>query len=149
MRPPLIIIVLPGPPHGKGRPRFRVVKPRNGPSFVNTYTDAATRAYEARLTEAGRLAAQAIETPLDGPLWVEVTAHMPIPASWSKKAQAAAANLDTMPTTKPDADNFAKCVDALNGVVWQDDSQIVRLVVQKFYSERPRLVVKVWNWNDM
>lgn len=148
MTPPPIMIILPGAPRGKGRPRFRIMNPRHGAQFVITYTDAETRAYEERLTEAGKSAAKSLKTPLDGPLWVEVTAYMPIPASWSKKAHAAAANLDIMPITKPDADNFAKCIDALNGVVWRDDSQIVRLIVQKFYSERPRLVVKVWKWSD-
>lgn len=149
MQEPLVTISLAGPPRGKGRPRFRIIKPRGGAQFVSTYTDAATRAYEERLMAAGRVAYPETDEPLDGPLWVDVTAFMAIPASWSKRDRAAAANLDLLPTSKPDADNFAKCVDALNGVVWRDDSQIVRLITQKFYSERPRLVVKVWRWADV
>jgi Holliday junction resolvase RusA-like endonuclease len=44
------------------------------------------------------------------------------------------------PTTRPDVDNFCKCgLDALNGIVWRDDSQVVELTVSKFYSSRPRL----------
>ena len=43
------------------------------------------------------------------------------------------------PITKPDADNFAKVIDALNGIVWPDDNQVVELTVEKFYSTRPRL----------
>lgn len=148
MRPPLVTIILPGAPRGKGRPRFRIVKPRGAPQFVSTYTDAETRAYEERLADAGRTAATT-GMPLDEALWVDVTAFMPIPASWSRRAKASAANLFTLPTTKPDADNFAKCIDALNGIIWRDDSQIVRLVVQKFYSEHPKLVVKVWKWQDL
>ena len=144
MNPPAATIVLPGPPRGKGRPRFRVMK-----GFAMAYTDATTRAYEARLAEAGRLVAADLGEPLEAALWVEVTAFMAIPASWSKKDRAAAAALELMPTTKPDADNFAKCVDALNGIIWRDDAQIVRLIAQKFYSERPRLVVKVWQWADV
>lgn len=145
---PLFTIALPGPPRGKGRPRFRIVKPRGKPQFVSTYTDADTRAYETRLAAAGRDAMGASK-PLDDALWVDVTAFMAIPASWSRKAHAAAVNFEIMPVTKPDADNFAKCIDALNKIVWADDSQIVRLIVQKFYSERPRLVVKVWKWADL
>lgn len=147
MDDPLYTIVLSGPPHGKGRPRFRIVKPRGGAQFVSAYTDAATRAYETRLAAAGKDAMGSAK-PLDEALWVDVTAFMGIPASWSKKAHAAAVNFEVMPVTRPDADNFAKCIDALNGIVWRDDSLIVRLIVQKFYSERPRLVVKVWKWAD-
>lgn len=148
MESPLFTIVLAGIPHGKGRPRFRIVKPRGGAQFVSAYTDAATRAYETRLAAAGK-DAMSTEKPLDEALWVDVTAFMAIPASWSRKARAAAINFEVMPVTRPDADNYAKCIDALNGIVWRDDSLIVRLIVQKLYSERPRLVVKVWKWVDM
>lgn len=148
MDEPLVTVILPGPPRGKGRPRFRIVKPRGKPQFVSAYTDADTRGYEADLSKAGK-AAMGGCVPLDQALWVDVTAFMAIPASWSKKAHLLAANFETMPVTKPDADNFAKCIDALNEIVWRDDSQIVRLIVQKFYSERPRLVVKVWRWADV
>ena len=45
---------------------------------------------------------------------------------------------------KPDLDNVAKGVlDALNGVAYVDDTQVVRLLVQKQYSLEPRLVVTV------
>jgi len=36
---------------------------------------------------------------------------------------------------KPDCDNLAKSVcDALNGILWDDDRQICRLVVEKWYA---------------
>ena len=47
------------------------------------------------------------------------------------------------PVTRPDLDNYIKVLDGLNGIVWRDDSQIVRLNSVKAYSERPRLVVSV------
>lgn len=38
------------------------------------------------------------------------------------------------PITKPDADNIAKVVkDALNGIMYDDDKQVVRLMVEKFH----------------
>lgn len=46
-----------------------------------------------------------------------------------------------------DIDNLAKAVmDALNGVLWEDDSQVWGLWTQKLYAadgERPRVVVRV------
>jgi len=52
------------------------------------------------------------------------------------------------PTTKPAADNIAKMKDALNGVVWRDDSLIVSLLVVKRYSLTPSLRIGVWKWFD-
>ena len=48
------------------------------------------------------------------------------------------------PTQKPDADNIAKSVlDALNGLAYADDKQIVTLVVDKYYDEEPCVHVKL------
>jgi Holliday junction resolvase RusA-like endonuclease len=40
------------------------------------------------------------------------------------------------PTTRPDIDNYAKLVlDALNGFVWADDSQVVKIEAVKRYAK--------------
>ena len=47
-----------------------------------------------------------------------------------------------LPTKKPDADNIAKAIlDALNGLAFYDDAQVVYLQVSKRYSNEPRAVV--------
>ena len=71
---------------------------------------------------------------------------MPIPKSWSKTKQQDALMHRVRPTTKPDADNVLKQLDALNEVCWRDDSQIVEATVRKFYSDRPRLVITILPW---
>lgn len=51
---------------------------------------------------------------------------------------------ELLPTKKPDIDNITKCVlDALNGIAYHDDSQIVRLTVEKFYAQQPRVEVDI------
>lgn len=146
---PIVSVLLPGPPRGKGRPRFRIVKPKTSASFVTVYTDAETAAYEADLAKAG-VEAMAGRAPLDGALTVFVEAFVPIPASWSKKAQEAARRGDAMPTGKPDGDNYQKIAgDGLNKIVWLDDSQIVMWQCLKRYSDFPRLRVSVWLWDDV
>ena len=46
------------------------------------------------------------------------------------------------PIKRPDADNIAKIVlDALNGIAYKDDSQIVDLSVPKRYSDKPRVEI--------
>jgi Holliday junction resolvase RusA-like endonuclease len=78
---------------------------------------------------------------LQGPTSVRIRAFMQTPQAIAKhKAKGPAAEAGQLrPITKPDADNFAKVIDALNGIVWPDDNQVVELTVEKFYSVRPRL----------
>ena len=47
-------------------------------------------------------------------------------------------------TTRPDADNLAKaCCDALNGVLYHDDGQIVSLRATKQWGERDGIYISV------
>lgn len=44
----------------------------------------------------------------------------------------------------PDVDNVAKSVlDALNGVAWDDDRAVSCLLINKYYSQRPRVEVTI------
>lgn len=132
-----IYFVVPGAPYGKGRPR---ASSRGG--FVRMYTPAPTIAYEA-LIAAQATHARGDWPVLDTPISLRVIAHHPIPASWSKKKQQLALSGDCIPG-KPDLDNVAKAVlDALNGVIYLDDKQVVRLVAEKKYSFDPRVEVYV------
>jgi Holliday junction resolvase RusA-like endonuclease len=130
----IITIVLAGAPMGKERVRMT----RQG----HAYTPERTVNYESRLALAAQQA-MAGRALLDGPLEVFVEAHMPVAESKPKKWKAAALAGDIRPTKKPDWDNFGKILDALNLVVWVDDSQIVEGRVQKFYSDQPRMEIRV------
>ena len=84
------------------------------------------------------------QKPLEGPVRVEIMAFLPVPASWSGKSKLAALTGDIRPISKPDYDNIGKIVgDALNGIVWRDDAQIVEAVTRKVYAESPRLEIQV------
>lgn len=78
---------------------------------------------------------------LQGPTRVAIRVFMQTPQAIAKhKAKGPMAEDGSLrPLTKPDLDNFTKVIDALNGIVWRDDSQVVELLVEKFYSVRPRL----------
>jgi Holliday junction resolvase RusA-like endonuclease len=130
----MIEIKLDGVPIGKGRPRF-------SRATGAVYTPEKTARFEERLAW-GAQAVMAGRPLCVGPLRVTVQAWMPIPSSKPKKWKADALNGLIHPVTKPDADNFAKCLDALNNVVWRDDSQIVSLMVTKHYTDRPCL--RIW-----
>ena len=130
-----VVVELLGEPKGKGRPRF--VR-----ATGHTYTPQRTASYEACLRHEAGLA-MAGRPPLAGAVRVVVTAYFGIPQSWPQKKQAAALAGTVRPTTKPDWENVAKMLDALNGVVWIDDKQVVSGLIEKHYSDRPRLVVTV------
>ena len=117
-----------GIPHGKGRPRFR----RTG-NFVSTYTDAKTKTYEALVKEEAQKAMGSSE-PIETPISFYCYIRLPVPKSYSKKRIEACLSGSELPTKKPDWDNVAKSVaDAMNGVIYLDDSQIVQATITKKY----------------
>lgn len=126
-----------GEPRGKGRPR--VMKRGN---FVHTYTPDATVSYENLIkTEyhlqcPGKFYAQKV------PVTVKLNAYYGIPNSVSNKRKKEMIAGFIRPTKKVDADNLVKVfMDALNGVAFYDDVQVVDLEVHKLYDENPRVVV--------
>jgi Holliday junction resolvase RusA-like endonuclease len=128
-----VLFTVPGEPRGKGRPRFT----RKG--FA--YTDTATRDYETviRCRAAEAMPCEALDTPIS----VRVDIYKGVAKSWSNARRSRALDGLEIPG-KPDLDNVAKAVlDAMNGVVYADDAQVVRLLVTKQYSLEPRLVVTV------
>ncbi len=136
----MIQFAIPGAPVAKGRPRFTV---RGG--FASAYTPADTRKYEASV-RALAVAAMAGAEPSAAPVELLLELRMPIPPSWSKKKQVAAAAGKVRATKKPDIDNVAKGVlDACNGVLFVDDGQIVLLTVRKLYHAAPCVIVAIRN----
>lgn len=126
--------VIPGEPMGKGRPRFERGHART-PEKTRQYEELVQYYYLAQCHYA--------PFPKDTPLAVTIEAIFGAAKSDSvKKRQAKLCGL-LRPTKKPDFDNLAKIVcDALNGVAWHDDAQIVNAQVIKLYGVEP--CVKVW-----
>jgi Holliday junction resolvase RusA-like endonuclease len=128
-----LTIAIPFAPVAKGRPRMT----RQG----RAYTPAKTREAEGKIIE---YFSTLDLTPKIGPLDVSVFAIMPIPESWSKVKQANALAGLISPTGKPDLDNIVKLVlDAANGILWADDSQIVKLDLCKAYGGKPGYILSV------
>ena len=120
-----MIIYIPGDPVGKERPRHT----RNG----HTYTPEKTKAYEAKVAACFL---KAHGKRIDGPVFVAITAYMPIPKRATKADRAAMEAGTRLPMKRPDADNIAKIVmDALNGLAYHDDAQVIGLSVLKRYGD--------------
>lgn len=130
-----VVIRVAGVPVGKGRPRFVRATGR-------AYTPQKTRSYEDVIRYTAQV--EMGDRPLlEGALDVLVVASFPIPASMSKGKRLAALSGALHPTVKPDADNLLKVLDALNGIVFADDKQVVRADVRKVYSATPELTIRV------
>lgn len=129
-----IYITIPGQPVAKGRARVT----RKGWA----YTPKKTRDYEGIVKQLAKAAMKGHRI-LTGAVEVSILAIMRVPVSWSSKKREAAFRGGLRPITKPDLDNLVKNLDAMNGVVWKDDAQIVGLEAVKQYGVEPRLEIKV------
>ena len=134
----MIEFVIPGPAVGKGRPRIGKVG-----AFARLYTPEKTVSYES-LVAAQAYAAMFGQPLLEGAVDVRMLIVCQVPASWSQRKQAEALAGRVFPTSKPDIDNVEKAIfDAMNGVVWKDDVQVVDVIKSKRYGAAPRVEVTV------
>ena len=132
-----ITFVVPGVPVAQPRQRHAVIAghlrnytPSRHP--VNTFKAACQ--LSARQAYSG--------PPLTGPLVCELVFVLPRPRSAPKRTGGRLAHCK-----RPDAENLAKSVlDALTGLLYDDDRQIWRLVVTKWVAavdEQPQVEIHV------
>jgi len=130
-----ISFTIQGEPVAKGRPR---ISTRGG--YARAYTPKKTKDFEELIKYT---------VPREDPLWeqdlhVEVKVFKKIPKAFNKKKKSDALRGILRPKTRPDIDNYLKTpLDALNGHIFKDDSQVVSIHAEKWYSEEPRLEVTV------
>lgn len=74
-------------------------------------------------------------------LSVHVDFYIKMPKSWSKKKTEKLAN--TYCSNNSDIDNYIKVIlDALNGVLFIDDRQVVEIFARKIYSKQAYILYK-------
>lgn len=127
-----VVFFIKGEPKGKGRPRFT----KNG----HVYTPAETSQYESLVGLSYRNSAKGYK--FTSPERVTIKAYHKPPKDKSKKVVEDMLNGHILPTKKPDADNVAKIIlDGLNHIAWDDDTQVVDMMVTKRYGEEPMVAV--------
>lgn len=137
----MISFSIPGKPQGKARART-VYNPNIKRSV--SYTPEKTMLYENFIKTMYLNKYPDSKYCKEKPLTVTIFAYFPVPKSMSKKRKHDMLCNIEMPTKKPDIDNIAKAVlDALNGIAYDDDTQIVALFVYKFYDKDPRVDVTI------
>lgn len=128
--PAVVQIIIPGVPKAWERSRHRGGRHFDSPAMKKWKTDTAW------------LMKAACPRPLDGPLDVTVIAVWPCP----KAERARHGHTRRVRPMRPDADNIAKTLDAGNGILFRDDEQIVRLVVEKYVGradEQPHTEIQI------
>lgn len=125
-----------GKPEPGGSKRAVTIPGRSFSQIVDANPKAEgwkkTVAKTARYTLIGK-------PPLTGPLGVRMVFTVERPKSVRRR----------FPTVKPDVLKLARSTeDALTGIVWVDDAQIVREIIEKRYGPEPGCEVTAWVIRD-
>ena len=121
-------------PVPKGRPKFGRGK---------TYTPEKTREFESTVRSAW-VKAYPDCMPLTGAVSVSMVFSLPLLKSFNKANKQKAIDGTLRPAKRPDIDNYVKAVlDALNGLAFTDDGQVVELKAAKWYGTEPGIMVEI------
>lgn len=129
-----------------GRPQpagsKRAFQHRHTGRIVVTDDAKHSRSWKTDVAQAAGVAMQSREL-LERPLMLELTFYLPRPKG-HYGARGLRPSAPRFPTVKPDVLKLARAVeDALTGIVYRDDSQIVVELLQKVYGEPARCEVRV------
>ena len=112
--------------------RARTVRLKNG--FTTTYTPKKTEQWEDMIRL--QILKHRPEKLLDSAIALKAVFVLQRPKSIPKKRK--------YPETKPDLDNLLKSLtDAMEGIIYTNDSRIVKKEVEKVYGDPPRVEVEV------
>lgn len=130
---------VPGKPQGKSRAKtFRT----NG--ITRTVTPERTVLYENLIKDQYMHHSEGVYLDSGTPVTLRIVARFLPPKSGSKITQKRMLEGEILPLKKPDMDNIVKVVaDALNGVAYHDDTQVVLVVAKKVYSAMEGLDITV------
>jgi Holliday junction resolvase RusA-like endonuclease len=138
MTPAMFKFTVPGKPIGKARPRFT----NAGRTFTPKETVLAEQAIRIGWQDAG-----ATRLP-DGPVCLEILLGVSRPRGHYKRDGTLTAEGQRTPfpyRQKPDLDNAVKLImDALNGVAYTDDVQVVDVLVRRLWASEPYTEVQAW-----
>ena len=107
------------------------------------YTPNKTKDYEFLVQQYFRMKYPKYET-LKGRISINIIAYLKIPKSTSKTKIQEMLENKISPTKKPDVDNIAKSIlDAMNGLVFEDDNQVSKISVEKRFALEEKAVIEV------
>ncbi len=133
----MLLLEIFGDPIPLKRPRTRKIG-----GFVSVYDPQKKEKDQVRW----QVKSQYREKPLSVPLFLDLIFGLAIPKSTSRIRRKCMLENEIVPMKRPDVDNLIKFIlDCLNGILFDDDSQIISLHARKIYSEYPRTIIRVEN----
>lgn len=82
--------------------------------------------------------------PISGAVRVNYCYHVMVPKGTSKVRKIQMLNGVMYPIKRPDLDNYDKLLsDCFNGIVWDDDSQVVEKISRKIYGDVEKTIVTI------
>jgi Holliday junction resolvase RusA-like endonuclease len=134
----MIRVTVLGPIVAQGRPRFTTQA-----GYVQTYDPPKSVAFKRMISHYARAAMKG-RVAMKKPVEVDIQFYFSPPKSWSEKKKQAALCGDLRHACKPDIDNLVKTIlDGINGIVFDDDEQVVVLNAVKLYGTPERVEVSV------
>lgn len=138
-----------GTPRPGGSKNAFAIRKGGIPTGRVTVTDASGKNGKAWRQAVALAARQAYQgPPLTGPVRLTVRFAMPRPQSHYRSGRFSTQLKPGVPrwhTAKPDSLKLTRALeDALTGIAWVDDAQIVNEEVQKYYDREPGAWVSVW-----
>lgn len=111
-------------------------------AYRNRYTgrvavvDACRKSGEWKKSVAYQVINRWKENPYDGPIILEVSFYMPRPRNHYRKNGTLKENVNRYCDIRPDLTKLMRCLeDALTGIIWRDDSLIVRQTAEKKWAD--------------
>jgi len=132
--------------HGRAQPggskRGFINRGAKGPRVRLVDANKNVGAWKDRVALAAATAMDGA-APMSGPLLLVATVFLVRPKGhWGKKGLLPSA--PSYPAVKPDLTKYVRALeDALKGIVWRDDSQVVEHMTKKRYADSDRVVIQV------
>lgn len=134
-----MIFIVNGQPKGKSRARTFYDKRVNK---MRSITPEQTKSYEELIRWNYKISGG--EYFEDKAVKVSIKAFYSIPQAFNRTKREQALQGQLRPQTKPDTDNILKVVlDALNGIAYYDDKQVISVNCEKWYAEKGYLEIEI------
>jgi len=128
----------------QSRARHANISCNDGRNIPVTYDQPNMRQWKIELKKIVNEKLPKSFVPALGAVIIKIKIYKSMPKNTSRIRLYLGELQKIRPLTTPDFDNYCKSImDSLKNIVWRDDSQAVTGLIEKFFSIKPRIEVKI------